>query len=125
MGMSSGSEPPSSPTVSGQTLAAGESVADFAAHVLDALMNIAARNNRGQADVTAALRRAGLPIDVPRVRAALHLLQTNGYVTNLVPLADGGLLLTVDKHAFDRRMQSPWLDERGATDEGNDPPSED
>lgn len=71
----------------------GES--DFAGQLLDALRAMADRSKRRQADVLAALRGAGITAESRQVRAALRVLQAQGDIENLVPLSDGGLLLTV------------------------------
>lgn len=75
---------------------------DFAALMLAGLTEMAARSGRRQADVAAALRRAGLSADPPLVQIALKLLQAEDCVRNLVPLSDGGVLLTVTGHALGR-----------------------
>ncbi len=74
---------------------------EFATLLLMALNRMAARSKRGQADLVAALRGAGLSAPRRRVRAALRLLQAQGAIDNLVPLSDGGLLLTVTNIAPD------------------------
>ena len=56
---------------------------------------MASRSKRRQADLVAALRGAKLPAEPRRVRAALRMLQAQGAIENLVPLSDGGLLLSV------------------------------
>ena len=93
------------------------SVADFAALLLRAVTRMAGRSSRRQADLAAALRGAGMPTRSPLIPAALRLLQHQGCVTDLVALADGGLLLTVTGHdsAQSARMLH-WLpdDERDA-----------
>ena len=84
--------------------------APFTAALLQALIDMAARSTRSQADLTAALRGAGLAEDAPRVRAALRLFQAEGLVETLVPLSDGGLLLTVTRRAADRLVPgTDWL----------------
>ena len=55
----------------------------------------AARNRRGEADLIAAVRGAGLSVDRDQLEDALGLLCSSGCVENLVPLSDGDLLLTV------------------------------
>jgi hypothetical protein len=87
-----------------------EACIDFASRVLRAVTNMAARSRRSEADLVAALQAAGLPIDVAGVRTALQLLQDLGCVRRLVPLSDGGLLLTVTGHAMQLSDEpSPWL----------------
>jgi hypothetical protein len=83
---------------------------DFATLLLRALTVMAARSKRRQADLTAALRGAGLPADPARVRAALRVLLAQGCIENLVPLSDGGLLLSVTQSALDHAGPAPrWL----------------
>ena len=89
--------------------------ADFAVLLLMALANMAARSKRGQADLVAALRGAGLTAEPRRVRAALRLLQERGAIEHLVPLSDGGLLLSVTKAATEQfGGVSQWLPLDGA-----------
>ena len=84
--------------------------ADFAVLLLMALADMAARSKRGQADLVAALRGAGLVAEPRRVRAALRLLQSHGAIENLVPLSDGGLLLSVNQAASEQfGSVSQWL----------------
>jgi hypothetical protein len=83
---------------------------DFTALLLHALLEMAGRSKRRQADLTAALHGAGLPADPPRVRAALRILRRQGCIEKLVPLSDGGLLLSVTPRAMDRLGPAPgWL----------------
>jgi hypothetical protein len=93
--------------------------ADFAMLVLLALSDMARRSTRGQADLVAALRGAGLAAEPRRVRGALRLLQAQGAIDHLVPLSDGGLLLSVTRVARERfATASQWLP--GSDDDGDD-----
>jgi len=84
--------------------------ADFAVVLLQALTVMAARSKRRQADLMAALRGADITAELPRLRNALRLLQAQGAIENLVPLSDGGLLLSVTQHAAERAGPPPqWL----------------
>jgi hypothetical protein len=84
--------------------------ADFAVVLLQALTSMAMRSKRRQADLMAALHGAGLPADPPRVRAALRLLHLQGAIEHLVPLSDGGLLLSVTHRATVSAAPAPdWL----------------
>ena len=84
--------------------------ADFAVVLLRALTIMAARSKRRQADLTAALRGADIAVEPGRVRSALKLLQAQGAIENLVPLSDGGLLLSVTQQAVQRPVPAPqWL----------------
>jgi hypothetical protein len=84
--------------------------ADFAVVLLHALTSMAQRSKRRQADLTASLRGAALTADPGRVRLALQLLERQGSIENLVPLTDGGLLLSVTQRPNDRVGPAPeWL----------------
>jgi hypothetical protein len=97
-------------TQSGTDRGAGFDDADFAVILLQALTTMAARSKRRQADLTAALRGADIAADPARVRGALKLLQSRGAIENLVPLSDGGLLLSVTHYASGRASTAPqWL----------------
>ena len=61
-----------------------------------ALSAMAVKSPRFQADVQAAMRRAGLPDAGPtHLAAALQRLEGAGRVSNLIHLRDGGTLVTV------------------------------
>jgi len=84
--------------------------ADFAVVLLQALTTMASRSKRRQADLAAALRGADIAADPARVRMALRMLRAQGAIENLVPLSDGGLLLSVTQKAAERAGPSPeWL----------------
>ena len=88
----------------------GAATDEFAATLLRALVDMAGRSKRRQADLTAALRGAGMPADPARVRGALRRLQQQRCIENLVPLSDGGLLLSVTTAAIERLGgASEWL----------------
>lgn len=76
--------------------------ADFAVVLLQALTTMALRSKRRQADLMAALRGADIVADPARVRGALRVLRAQGAIENLVPLSDGGLLLSVTQRAVER-----------------------
>lgn len=65
--------------------------------ILRALTTIARGSRARQADLSAAVRAAGLPADPPRVQVALKLLQSEGCVANVMPRQDGSLLLSVTR----------------------------
>lgn len=88
---------------------ADDDAAAFAERLLIALSAMAARSKRGQADLTAVLCAAGIPADPGRVRAALGRLQAQGCVQNLVPLSDGGMLLSVTPNGGRFGSESQWL----------------
>ena len=95
----------------GMTDTSGQAGDDgFADRLLRALVTMALRSTRRQADVAAAMHGAGLSPEPARVRAALRLLQAQGCIENLVPLSDGGLLLSITRTALERGAPpSPWL----------------
>jgi len=91
------------PVVSPAHPAQEAQIEEFAAGLLRALMGMARRSKRRQADLTAVLRGAGMhQVEPARVRTALRLLQSQGCIDNLVPLSDGGLLLSVTTIAVER-----------------------
>lgn len=68
---------------------------DFDAALFRALHGMAIKSPRFQADVQAAMRHAQLTTHPARLAAALQRLEVAGRVSNLIPLSDGGLLITV------------------------------
>jgi hypothetical protein len=73
---------------------------DLSAEGLDAalyraLHAMAVKSPRFQADVQAAMRRAGLSAQPARLAAALQRLEVAGQISNQIPLSDGGILVTV------------------------------
>jgi hypothetical protein len=87
--------------------AAGGEAADLATLLLRALTDMAVRSKRRQADLNAVLHSAGLNAEPAQVRAALRTLTARGMIENLVPLSDGGLILSVTNAALDRRVPDP------------------
>jgi hypothetical protein len=79
----------------------------FAARLLQALADMASRSRRREADLTAAMHKAGLAAELAQVNAALLLLQRQDCIKNLLPLSDGGLLLTVTGNAMDGSVLAP------------------
>jgi hypothetical protein len=63
--------------------------------VLHALATMARTSQRRQSDVHFALRRAGVAVSGAMQTAILRELQRAGMVSQMIPLGDGGLLLTV------------------------------
>jgi hypothetical protein len=85
----------------------GAEVAGFTEALFHALIAMARRSKRGQADVVAALRGAGLSLDAPRVSIAVERLLDEGRVSTLVPLCDGGMLVTVASLSSPRTWLPP------------------
>ncbi|MBV9539416.1 MAG: hypothetical protein JOY70_10825 [Acidisphaera sp.] len=69
--------------------------------LLAALVAMAVRSKRRQADVTAAMARGKLTEKSEHVMAALRKLEAQGRVRDLVPLYDGGMLVTVTNTGMD------------------------
>lgn len=67
----------------------------FDAALFRALHAMAIKSPRFQADVQAAMRYASLSAHPAKLAAALQRLEVAGQVSNLIPLSDGGLLITV------------------------------
>ena len=107
---------PTGPPAPGRTADLDD--ADLTVVVLQALTMMASRSKRRQADLTAALRGADIEADPVRIRTALKALRACGAIEKLVPLSDGGLLLSVTQKAIERVCAGPeWLplDELDAT----------
>jgi hypothetical protein len=113
----------SNPTVPGPATDpdAEPDAVDFATRLLTCLTAMAARSSRRQAELATALHCAGLTTDPPRVRAALRRLEAEGCISNLVPLSDGGLLLTTTGQVLGwKDVVSPWLiDDHAAREPGS------
>jgi hypothetical protein len=102
--ITSDSELRSSLTAAGQGQA--DTQRDFDDALLAALAGMAARSHRRQADLFVAVRRSGLTATPDLVRAALRHLQDDGCVDRVVPLADGGVLLSVTSRGVERLSHS-------------------
>ncbi len=99
-----------SPPVPEPAFQTGEAAGNFARLLLAALTDVAGRSNRRQADLEAAMRFAGLEHDPRQIQEALNFLCRHGCIHNLVPLSDGGLLLTVTGGSIPLPGQAPpWL----------------
>jgi hypothetical protein len=70
--------------------------------VLAAVVDMALRSKRRQADFDAALRRAGVKAERSVRLAALEQLRGHGCVDNVVELSDGGVLLSVTALGLER-----------------------
>ncbi|MBN8889183.1 MAG: hypothetical protein J0I21_04555 [Alphaproteobacteria bacterium] len=75
---------------------------DFTEALLAALTGMAVRSPRRQADLAVALLRSGMTVDEASVTAALRHLERDGCIEHLVPLTDGGLLMSVTAHGIER-----------------------
>lgn len=90
----------------------------LADRLLAALAAMAVRSKRRQADLNAAMRRSGLEADAEQVGMALRQLERSGFVENLVPLYDGGMLMSVTSRGVETLnalARWPMLDSRDMT----------
>lgn len=71
------------------------SAADFAEPLLRALKQATLRGPRRHVDLEDVLQAAGLPTNPVLIRGALWLLHRRGFISDLVPLSNGGLLLSL------------------------------
>lgn len=91
--------------LSNETLEAFQASAverDFEDALLAALASMAVRSHRRQADLIVATRRAALFAGPERLQIALSRLVADGSVEAVVPLADGGVLVSVTSRGIDR-----------------------
>ncbi len=83
---------------------------DLCNALLESLVTMASKSKRRQADLSAALRRSGINATSEQVGGALIQLQSNGCIREMVPLYDGGMLVTVTNLGMDRTTRNPhWL----------------
>lgn len=88
-------------------MGAGEEQRELEVSLLAALSAMALRSKRRQADLSAALRRAGLTASRDAVSAALRALQAAGCIENLVPLYDGGMIVSVTSRGIEHLNDGP------------------
>lgn len=70
--------------------------------LLAALATMAVRSHRRQADLGIAVRRAALMAGPERIHRALLNLEHDGCVDQVVPLTDGGVLVSVTGRGIER-----------------------
>ena len=75
---------------------------DLRETLLAALVVLASKSKRRQADLSAALRRMNLPVTADQVMAALDKLREEGCVQDWMPLYDGGMLVSVTNRGMDQ-----------------------
>ena len=68
---------------------------EFDESLFRALHAMAIKSPRFQADVHAAMRHANISASAIGIATALQRLEVAGRLSNLIPLSDGGLLVTV------------------------------
>ncbi len=74
---------------------------DFCSMLMAGLATMASKSKRRQADLDAVLARTGLSASPDRIKAALRHLEKTACIREIVPLYDGGLLLTVTNLGMD------------------------
>jgi len=79
----------------------------FTDRLLKALATMAVRSKRRQADLSAALARANLDTDPHGVTEALRQLEKSGCIEHLVPLYDGGVLMSVTSRGVESLSAAP------------------
>jgi hypothetical protein len=97
--------------VSGRT--PDKDLAELAARLLRALSEMATHNRHREADLAAAMHAAGLAADPPSTCLVLRLLRDQGCINKMIPLSDGGLVVTVTGAHMEQRdgaRQSAGLD---------------
>jgi hypothetical protein len=90
-----------------QSIEDAPTTSEFAARLLHALTAMAHCSRRREAEVQAAMHRAGLSADPALLAGALRLLEAHGCLKNVVPLSDGGTLLIVTGADMDRTEVAP------------------
>ena len=84
-----------------------DEIETFDSRLLRALATMAVRSKRRQADLTAALCRGGLTAESDAIAPALRALELAGFVENLVPLYDGGMLMSVTSRGIEQLNTIP------------------
>lgn len=79
---------------------------DFDDALLAALAGMAVKSPRRQADLFVAARRFGLTAAQDHLRVALTHLQADGCVDRVVPLEDGGVLVSITNRGIERLSHS-------------------
>ena len=79
----------------------------FDSRLLRALATMAVRSKRRQADLTAALCRGGLTAEQSAIAPTLRALELAGFIENLVPLYDGGMLMSVTSRGIEQLNTLP------------------
>jgi len=87
---------------SGQVGSGDYTAEDLCDTLLAAMVILAAKSKRRQADLSAALRRMNLPVTAEQIMTALHKLREEGCVQDWVPLYDGGMLVSVTNRGMDQ-----------------------
>ena len=68
---------------------------------------MAVRSKRRQADLAAALCRGALESEAHEVGSALQQLEQAGFIEQIVPLYDGGVLLAVTSRGIEQLNTMP------------------
>ena len=84
-----------------------DEIEDFSTNLLRALATMAVRSKRRQADLSAVICRGGLSADRETIAAALRRLEKAGLIENIVPLYDGGMLISVTSRGIEQLNTIP------------------
>lgn len=68
--------------------------------VIRGLVQMAGLSSRSQADLGAVMRKAGIPARLEVIVTILDRLRAAGLVEGVIPLSDGGVILTVTPKAM-------------------------
>ena len=79
----------------------------FPQRLLRALATMAVRSKRRQADLTAAICRGGLQKEAADLAPALRSLEEQGFIEQIVPLYDGGVLVSVTSRGIEQLNTLP------------------
>lgn len=98
---------PEATVLTGSSTILTDEGAGYADQLLTALASMAVRSKRRMADLSAALCRSGLSCDAETVTDALCKLQAAGCIEHLVPLYDGGVLMSVTSRGIEHLSSAP------------------
>lgn len=75
--------------------------------LLSALSAMAMRSKRRQADLNAAMQRAGIAAARDLITTALRALEDAGCIEHMVPLYDGGMIISVTSRGIEHLTAGP------------------
>ncbi len=79
----------------------------FPQRLLRALATMAVRSKRRQADLTAAICRGELQTEATDLAPTLRSLEEQGFIEQIVPLYDGGMLVSVTSRGIEQLNTLP------------------
>ena len=87
----------------------------FTQRLLRALATMAVRSKRRQADLTAAICRGGLQAELAELGPTLKSPEQAGFIEQIVPLYDGGVLISVTSRGIEQLNTLPRWAMMGAS----------